>query len=328
MTEGSTRRRALIIGCSGQDGSYLAELLVQEHYDVMGVLRGHRDGNVPNLANVREDVRLAWSDLADTPQIAALIGQFQPHEIYNFASVSFGPDAWTDPALTAELSAVALARLLMAIQVEAPQARFFQASSAWVFGQPTEAPQNELTRFAPTEPYGAAKAYGNYLIDGYRRKYGLYGCSGIFFNHESPRRPTRFVTRKITTGAARIKHGLADELGLGDLETLRDWGYAKDYVRAAWLSLQQDDPGDFVIATGQLHSVREFAERAFARLDLDWRDFVRTDETLVRGKSGEVFNLVGDASLAYSELGWEPTIGFAELVDLMVDADMAALDRT
>jgi GDPmannose 4,6-dehydratase len=318
------QRRALVIGCGGQDGSYLTEFLLEAGYDVVGVLRGHQDDEVPNLSSVRSAVKLVRADLAETDKIASVLAEFQPQEIYNFAGVTFGPDAWTDPALTAELSTVALARLMTAMLGKTPDARFFQASSAWVFGQPAKAPQNERTRYAPLEPYGAAKAYGNFLIQGFREKYGFYGCSGIFYNHESPRRPERFVTRKITRTAARIKVGQADELVLGDITAERDWGYAKDYVRAAWLSLQQDSPDDFVIATGQLHTVGAFIERAFARVGLNWREHVRFDESLVRS-AADVVNLVGDASAARDKLGWEATTSFEDLVDLMVDADLASL---
>ncbi len=315
-------RRAMVIGCAGQDGSYLAELLVGKGYDVLGVTRPSSDPELPNLAAVLDRIRVARADLVDTPRLADLLHTFGPDEIYNFASVSFGPDAWTDPARTAELSTVALARLLDEVRVRTPGARFFQASSSWVFGRPDESPQDEDTPFRPLEPYGAAKAFGNHLLHGFRDRYGLHASSGIFFNHESPRRPERFVTRKITSAAARIKLGLADQITLGDLDARRDWGFAGDYVEAAWLSLQQDVAQDFVIATGRLHSVRELAQRAFERAGLDWTEHVRQDESLVR-RGGAVADLVGDATRAREVLGWVPTMSFDSLVDLMVDSDLS-----
>lgn len=317
---GASARRALVIGCAGQDGSYLAELLTGKGYDVLGVTRPSSD--LSNLAAVRDRISVVRTDLVDTPQLAELLETFGPDEIYNFASVSFGPDAWSDPARTAELSTVALARLLDEVRVRTPEARFFQASSSWVFGRPAQSPQDEDTPFRPLEPYGAAKAFGNHLLHGFRERYGLHASSGIFFNHESPRRPQRFVTRKITSAAAMISLGLADEITLGDLDARRDWGFAGDYVQAAWLSLQQDTGQDFVIATGQLHSVRELVQRAFERVGLDWTAHVRQDDSLVRG-GGAVADLVGDATKAREVLGWVPSMSFEGLVDMMVDGDLA-----
>lgn len=319
---GAVPRRAMVIGCAGQDGSYLAELLVGKGYDVLGVTRPSSDLELSNLGAVLDRISVARVDLVDTPQLADVLETFGPDEVYNFASVSFGPDAWTDPARTAELSTVALARLLDEIRLRTPDARFFQASSSWVFGRPAQSPQNEDTPFRPLEPYGAAKAFGNHLLHGFRERYGLHASSGIFFNHESPRRPQRFVTRKITSAAARISLGLVDEITLGDLDARRDWGFAGDYVEAAWLSLQQDTAQDFVIATGRLHSVRELVERAFERAGLDWTRHVRQDDSLVR-RGGAVADLVGDATQAREVLGWAPTMSFESLVDLMVDSDLA-----
>lgn len=312
----------MVIGCAGQDGSYLAELLVGRGYEVLGVTRPSSDAKLPNLSSVRDRVQVVRADLVDTPALADLLKTFAPDEIYNFASVSFGPDAWSDPARTAELSTVALARLLEEVRVRAPGAGFFQASSSWVFGRPSQSPQNEDTPFRPMEPYGAAKAFGNHLVGGFRDKYGLRATSGIFFNHESPRRGEQFVTRKITSAVARIKLGLDDAITLGDLDARRDWGFAGDYVQAAWLSLQQETPQDFVIATGRSHSVRELVERSFGRVGLDWEEHVRHDDSLVR-RGGAVADLVGDATRAREVLGWAPATTFEQLVDLMVDSDLA-----
>lgn len=325
MTEGP-RDRALIIGCAGQDGSYLAEFLVGRGYAVLGVTRASSFAALANLQQDLDRLTIAQVDLLETARISDLMVQFQPTEIYNFASVSFGPDAWADPAKTAHLSTVALAGLLESIRRNAPSARLFQASSSWIFGRPSSSPQTEATPISPIEPYGAAKAYGNFLIRGFREKYGLFGCSGIFYNHESPRRPLRYVTRKISAAAAQIKLGLRTEIDLGDIDALRDWGYAKDYVEAAWLLLQADEPRDVVIATGELHSVREFAELAFARVALDWQTFVRHDDSLFRG-STDVANLVGDPSLAREVLGWRAKTSFHDLVNLMVDADLNAFSN-
>jgi GDPmannose 4,6-dehydratase len=317
-------RRALVIGAAGQDGSYLTELLLDKGYDVAGVVRANVDGRFHNLDAVRERIHLVRADLADTETLVRAIDDFEPDEIYNLASVSFGPDAWTHPVETAHLGTVAVAALLEAVHRRGNDTRFFQASSAWVFGQPAQAPQDEETPYAPTEPYGAAKAYSNFLIRAYRGRYGTFACSGLFFNHESPRRPVRFVTRKITRAAAAISLGLEQELVLGDVDAVRDWGYAKDFVAAVWSMLQLSEPQDFVLATGETHTVREFVDLAFRRLDLDWTEHVRLDPALRRSKA-EVVNLVGDASRARAQLGWAPTVTFEQLVAMMVDADLAEL---
>jgi GDPmannose 4,6-dehydratase len=322
----SARPRALVIGAAGQDGSYLCELLLEKGYEVTGVVRRDPRQPIPNLEPIRGDLRLVCADLGETDRLGAEIRAFEPAEIYNVASVSFGPDAWKDPLLTTHLGTMAVCGLLEAIRTSATEARFFQASSAWVFGRPEHAPQNERTPYRPIEPYGAAKAYGNYLIQAYRRHYGVFACSGIFYNHESPRRPEHFVSRKITRTAAAIKLGLAHELLLGDIDAARDWGYAKDFARAAWLMLQAAEPDDYVIATGERHSVRELVEAAFSALDLDWRDHVRIDPALQRG-SGDVANLLGDATAARERLGWTPSVRFDGLVRLMVDADREQLSR-
>jgi GDPmannose 4,6-dehydratase len=312
-----------VIGAGGQDGSYLCELLVDKGYEVSGVVRRDPE-RTPNLASVRDRIRLVQADVVEPERIEREILEFEPHEIYNLASVSFGPDAWNDPIETAELGTVAVCRLLEAIRKSCREARFFQASSAWVFGRPEVTPQDERTPFAPVEPYGAAKAYAVFIVRAYRESHGVFGCSGILYNHESPRRPERFVTRKITRAAAAIKLGLERELVLGEIEAVRDWGYAADYVRAAWLMLQGELPGDYVVATGQGHTVREFAELAFQAVDLDWSQYVRRDPALVR-EGSQVADLIGDATAAREQLGWSPSIGFDELVDLMVEADLREL---
>lgn len=317
-------RRALVIGAAGQDGSYMCELLVAKGYDVTGLVRRESSETFPNLAAVRDGIELVQADLADTLTVERVIAERSPAEIYNFASVSFGPDAWSDPVRTASLGTVAVAGLVDAVHRVAPESRLFQASSAWIFGQPDRAPQNESTPSAPVEPYGVAKAYSTALLGCYRERHGLFACSGILYNHESPRRPERFVTRKVTRAAAAVKLGLCDDLALGDVGALRDWGYALDYVRAAWLMLQAETPDDYVIATGELHSVRELVEAAFSALGLDWERHVRADPKLER-PAGGVANLVGDATAARTRLGWERSVTFQELVALMVEADLVDL---
>jgi GDPmannose 4,6-dehydratase len=320
----TTSRTALVIGAAGQDGSYLTELLLGRGYQVVGVVRGGAAGELTNLEHVLGRIDLVTADLADTDAIVDTVATYEPDELYNFASVSFGPDAWDDPVRTIELGALAIARLLEGLRTIRAAPRFFQASSSWVFGRPTQSPQNERTPYAPVEPYGAAKALGDFLIRGYRERHDLYACSGLFYNHESPRRPERFVTRKITKAAASIALGLSDGLVLGDVDARRDWGSATDYVRAAWLMLQADEPADFVVATGQTHTVREFAEVAFSTAGLDLERHLTLDPALSRPK-GQVADLIGDASAAGSALGWSPTVTFEELVRSMVDADLATL---
>jgi len=318
--------RALVLGAAGQDGSYASELLVAKGYDVTGVVRSDPAERIPNLDGVRESMRLVQADLADLGRLAGVIDEAAPAEIYNFASVSFGPDAWRDPIGTAQLGAVAVCGLLEAIRASAGGARLFQASSAWVFGRPERSPQTESTPYGPVEPYGAAKAFADFLVGAYREHHGVFACAGILYNHESPRRSERFVTRKVTRTAAAIKLGLARELVLGDVDVARDWGYAKDVVEAAWLMLQAERPEDYVIATGESHAVRELLELAFGALDLDWEDYVRLDPALGRG-AGELVGLVGDATAARERLGWAPSVTFPDLVELMVEADLAELSR-
>jgi GDPmannose 4,6-dehydratase len=319
-------RRALVIGAAGQDGSYLCELLVEKGYEVTGFVRRPPETRFENLEGIREEINLVHADLADVDRLETEVRKAEPDEIYNLASVSFGPDAWSDPIRTAQVGTLAVCGLLEALRASAGEPRFFQASSAWVFGHPAEAPQTERTPVAPVEPYGAAKAYGTFVTTAYRERYGLFACSGIFYNHESPRRSERFVTRKITKGAAAIKLGRERELVLGDVDAVRDWGYAKDFVEAAWLMLQADRPDDYVIATGEAHTVGEFADVAFGALDLDWREYVRIEPELRRG-GAQPADLVGDATAARERLGWKPSVTFEELVALMVEADVEALSR-
>ncbi len=322
----SGRPRALVLGAAGQDGSYACEQLHAAGYRVVGAVRRDPGGPLPNLEPVRANIDLVCLDLDDTTALVGVLERWQPDEVYNFASVSFGPDAWADPVRTSELGTVALVRLVETLRTTVPAARFFHASSAWVFGCPAAMPQNEDTPFAPVEPYGAAKAFGNFLLRAYRERYGLHYCSGIFFTHESPRRPEKFVVRKVTRAVARIKLGLADSVVLGGLDSRRDWGYAPDYVRAARLMLQADDPRDYVVATGISHSVRELLDLAFGAVELDWLAHVRSDPAFNRPGGGNPDGLVGDSSRLRSELGWAPSLDFAELVRSMVLADIADLE--
>jgi GDPmannose 4,6-dehydratase len=319
-------RRALITGITGQDGSYLAELLLAEGYTVFGMIRRASTENVERIAHLSDQVTLIQADLLDQFSLVEAIEEAAPTEIYNLAAQSFVPTSWRQPVLTAEFTAVGVTRILEAIRTADRPIRFYQASSSEMFGRVREVPQNELTPFYPRSPYGVAKVYGHYITVNYRESYGLFTVSGLLFNHESPRRGLEFVTRKITDGVARIKVGLADELRLGNLDAKRDWGFAGDYVRAMWLMLQQEQPADYVVATGTQHSVRDFVERAFEYAGLDPDKHVVVDPELFR--PAEVDHLVGDASRARQELGWEPSVSFTELVDMMVEADIARLSGT
>jgi GDPmannose 4,6-dehydratase len=318
------RRRALIIGIAGQDGSLLAELLLDEGYEVFGVVRQPVSSRFENLEPIRDRVELRQADVLDELSLVDVLSSCRPHEVYNLASPSFVPMSWRQPVLTAEFAAVGCTALLEAIRRVDDEIRFYQASSSEIFGEPREVPQNEETPLAPVTPYGVAKAYAHFITRSYRSRYGLHATSGILYNHESPRRPLDFVTRKISRAAAAISLGLEREVALGDLDARRDWGYAGDYVRAMWLMVQRETPSDYVVATGEAHSVRELAECAFSRAGLDWEEHVRVDETLVRGKA-ELHDLVGDASKAREELGWAPTLDFEGLVHLLVDADLERL---
>lgn len=322
-----TSRRALIIGIAGQDGSLLSELLLAEGYEVFGVVRQPASTRFENLEAIRSDLELLQADVLDELSLVDALTSCRPHEVYNLASPSFVPMSWRQPVLTAEFAAVGCTALLEAIRRVDDGIRFYQASSSEIFGEPREVPQTEETPLAPVTPYGVAKAYAHFITRSYRRRYGLHASSGILYNHESPRRPLDFVTRKITNAAAAISLGLADEVSLGNLDARRDWGYARDFVRAMWLMLLQEEPGDYVIASGVSHSVRELATCAFARVDLDWEDHVRVDDSLLRGKA-ELHDLVGDASKAREELGWSPTTDFEGLVHLLVDADVERLRAT
>lgn len=316
-------RRALITGVTGQDGSYLAELLLAKGYAVSGLVRRASTENFARIEHLRDRMTLVQADLLDQLSLIGVLEQTQPDEVYNLAAMSFVPSSWQQPVLTAEFDAVGVTRVLEAIRLVNRRIRFYQASSSEMFGQVREVPQTEATPFHPRSPYGVAKVYGHFITVNYRESYGLFACSGILFNHESPRRGREFVTRKISDGVARIKHGLAKELALGNLDAQRDWGFAGDYVQAMWLMLQQAEPGDYIVATGEAHTVREFAELAFAHAGLNWNEHVRHDATLTR--PAEVDQLIGDAGKARSLLGWQPSVSFRELVHMMVDADTAAV---
>lgn len=319
-------RRALITGVAGQDGSLLAELLVDEGYEVYGVVRRPPSERFENLERLRGRIQLLQADLLDELSLVDALRECRPHEVYNLASPSFVPMSWQQPVVTAEFAAVGVTALLESIRRVDPEIRFYQASSSEIFGEPREVPQTEETPLSPVTPYGVAKAYGHLIVRSYRRRYGLYACSGILYNHESPRRPLDFVTRKVAHAAAAISLGLEGELWLGDLDARRDWGYAGDYVRAMALMLRQEEPDDYVIATGDQHSVRELVQVAFAHAGLDWTEYVHVDQSLVRGPA-ELHDLVGDASKARDRLGWAPTVDFDGLVRLLVDADLERLRR-
>jgi GDPmannose 4,6-dehydratase len=313
-------RRALITGITGQDGAYLARFLVDKGYDVHGMVRRSSTESFHRIADLHHRLTLHQADLLDQLSIITLLSDVRPHEVYNLAAQSFVPTSWLQPLLTGEYTALGVTRMLEGVRLVDPGIRFYQASSSEMFGMVREEPQNEQTSFWPRSPYGVAKVYGHWITVNYRESYGIYACSGILFNHESPLRGKEFVTRKITDAVARIKHGRQTSLRLGNLEAKRDWGYAGDYVRAMWLMLQEERPDDYVVATGEQHSVREFVELAFAHVGLDWRQYVETDESLFR--PAEVNTLRGDASKAHRVLGWRPEVDFAGLVRMMVEADM------
>ncbi len=319
MTD-STAPRALITGITGQDGSYLAEFLLDKGYEVYGLLRRSSTETFERIAGFRDRLHLMPGDLTDLVSLVETLKTARPREVYNLAAQSFVPASWPQPLLTGDVTGLGVTRMLEAIRIVDPSIRFYQASSSEMFGHVRESPQNEATPFYPRSPYGVAKVYGHWITVNYRESHGLYAVSGILFNHESPRRGLEFVTRKITHGAARIKVGLQDELRLGNLDAKRDWGYALDYVKAMWLMLQQDAPSDYVVASDETHSVREFCEVAFARLDLDWQDYVKVDPAFYR--PAEVHELFGDSRKARRELGWAPEVNFEGLVALMVDADL------
>jgi GDPmannose 4,6-dehydratase len=318
-------RRALITGITGQDGSYLAEFLLEQGYDVIGMLRRSSTLNFERISHIQDRVTLVQGDLLDEVSMINVLRDHRPSEVFNLAAQSFVQTSFSQAVLTGETTALGVTRLLDAVRIVDPEIRFYQASSSEMFGKVVEVPQRESTPFYPRSPYGVAKLYGHWITINYRESYALHASSGILFNHESPRRGLEFVTRKITNGVARIKHGLDKTLSLGNLEAQRDWGFAGDYVRAMWLMLQQDMPDDFVVSTNETHSVREFCEVAFGRAGLNWEDHVVVDERYFR--PAEVDLLVGDSTKARTKLGWTPEVSFADLVSGMVDADLDFVAR-
>jgi len=316
-------KRAIITGVTGQDGSYLADLLLEKGYQVVGVVRRSSAPNTERIAHLVDRIELRPADLLDQLSLIRLVDEMRPHEFYNLAAMSFVPASWDQPLLTGEFNSMGVTRVLEAIRHVDPSIRLYQASSSEMFGKVREVPQTELTPFHPRSPYGVSKVFGHYITVNYRESYGLFACSGILFNHESPRRGLEFVTRKVTDGVARIKLGLAESLALGNLDACRDWGFAGDYVRAMWMMLQQDRPADYVVASGVAHSVRDVVELAFGHVGLDWQKHVRTDPKLLR--PAEVDHLVGDATKARTELGWQASVDFNGLIAMMVDADLSRL---
>jgi GDPmannose 4,6-dehydratase len=315
--------RALITGITGQDGSYLAEFLLAKGYEVFGVVRRTSHDSYERIEHLLDRIQVVAADLLDQHSLTLVLKETQPDEVYNLAAQSYVPTSWVQPVLTGEFTALGVTRILEALRVACPRARFYQASSSEMFGRVVETPQRETTPFYPRSPYGVAKAYGHFITVNYRESYNLFAVSGILFNHESPRRGLEFVTRKVTHGVARIVAGRAKELRLGNLDARRDWGFAGDYVNAMWRMLQQPTPKDYVIGTGETHSVQELVETAFTHAGLDWKQYVKLDERFVR--PAEVDLLQADPSLARNELGWTPTVDFKGLVTMMVDADLARL---
>ena len=318
-------KKALITGITGQDGSYLAEFLLDKGYDVYGLIRRSSVEKFERIEHIRNKVNLVQGDLADQNSLISALREVNPDEVYNLAAQSFVPTSWNQPILTGDLTALGVTRILEAIRVINPKIKFYQASSSEMFGKVRETPQTEKTPFYPRSPYGVAKVYGHYITVNYRESYGIFACSGILFNHESPKRGLEFVTRKVTDAVAKIKLGLANELRMGNLDAKRDWGFAGDFVEAMYLMLQQEKADDFVISTGETHSVRELCEIAFAHVGLNYKDYVKIDSKFIR--PAEVDLLVGDSSKAHKILGWKPKVKFAELVKIMVDADMERLRK-
>jgi GDPmannose 4,6-dehydratase len=316
---------ALVTGVTGQDGSYLAEFLLEQGYRVIGMVRRTSTINFDRIKHIQDKIEVVQGDLLDQMSLISILQQYRPQEVYNLAAQSFVPTSFEQPVLTGEFTALGVTRVLDAIRIVDPEIRFYQASSSEMFGKVQEVPQRESTPFYPRSPYGVAKLYGHWITINYRESYNIFACSGILFNHESPRRGLEFVTHKITNAVARIKLGLEHELRLGNLDARRDWGYAPDYVRAMWLMLQQDSPDDYVVATGETHSVEEFVAEAFGHVDLDWRDYVIQDPRFYR--PAEVDLLVGDPAKAGEKLGWEPSVSFKELVRIMVEADVKEWER-
>ena len=315
-----SQKRALITGITGQDGSYLAELLLEKDYEVFGLVRRSSTVNFERIGHLQDQIELISGDLLDQKSLVSALQTARPQEVYNLGAQSFVPVSWEQPMLTGEVTGLGVTRLLEAIRACDEDIRFYQASTSELFGKAQETPQNEQTAFYPRSPYGVSKLYAHWITINYRESYGLFACTGILFNHESPRRGREFVTRKITHGVARIKHGLDQELRLGNLDSRRDWGYAGDFVRAMWMMLQQDEPDDYVVATGTSRTIGEFCEIAFAHIGLDWRQYVVVDERFLR--PAEVYTLLGDATKVREKLGWEPEVGFEEMVRQMVDWDL------
>ena len=318
-------KTALITGITGQDGSYLAEFLLSRGYRVCGLVRRSSTVNFERLYHLQDRLELIPGDLLDQNSLISALQQTEPQEVYNLASQSFVPTSWNQPTLTGEFTALGVTRMLEAIRLVNPKIRFYQASSSEMFGMVRESPQNEDTAFYPRSPYGVAKLYGHWITVNYRESYDLFTCSGILFNHESPRRGLEFVTRKVSYGAARIKLGRQSKLKMGNLEAERDWGFAGDYVQAMWQMLQQEKPKDYVVSSGVAHSVRQLLEIAFSHLGLDYRDYVEIDPAFLR--PAEVYHLLGDSTRARQELGWKPNVNFESLVKMMVDEDLARLDE-
>ena len=315
--------RALITGITGQDGSYLAELLLSKGYEVVGIVRRTSHHSYERIEHLLDRIEVMAADLLDQHSLTMVLQETRPDEVYNLAAQSYVPTSWTQPVLTGEFTALGVTRILEAIRLVHPSTKFYQASSSEMFGRVSETPQRETTSFYPRSPYGVAKVYGHWITVNYRESYHLYAVSGILFNHESPRRGIEFVTRKVSDGVARIKLGMASELRLGNLDARRDWGFAGDYVEAMWLMLQQPGPQDYVVGTGQTHSVQELVDAAFGHVGLNWKQYVKTDPKFVR--PAEVDLLQADPSKARRELGWSPKVGFSELVGMMVDADLVRL---
>ncbi|HHE70861.1 MAG TPA: GDP-mannose 4,6-dehydratase [Chloroflexi bacterium] len=319
----ANRRRALITGVTGQDGSYLAEFLLSKGYEVIGMVRRTSTVNFSRIQHIQDEIKLVSGDLLDQGSLMTILRDYRPAEVYNLAAQSFVPTSWQQPVFTGNVTGLGVTRILEAIRAADPEIRFYQASSSEMFGKVREVPQTEHTPFYPRSPYGVAKVYGHWITVNYRESYGLFACSGILFNHESPRRGLEFVTRKVSYHVAKIKLGLTDKLPLGNLDAKRDWGFAGDYVRAMWLMLQQEQPDDYVVGTGETHSVRELCQIAFAHVGLDWHDYVVQDPRFMR--PAEVDLLVSNPAKARAVLGWQPRVSFEELIRMMVDADVELL---
>lgn len=317
--------RALITGITGQDGSYLADLLLEKGYEVYGMVRRSSVEKLDRIEHIRNRIKFVQADLLDQLSIISAVREADPDEVYNLAAMSFVPTSWSQPVLTGEFTAIGVTRMLEAIRLVNKNIKFYQASSSEMFGKVREVPQNENTPFHPRSPYGVAKVYGHYITVNYRESYGIFAASGILFNHESPRRGLEFVTKKITNAVAKIKLGLADSLYLGNMDAKRDWGYSKDYVEAMWLMLQQNSPDDYVISTGESHSVKEWVQSSFECLDLDWEKYVKIDKKLLR--PAEVDLLIGDSKKARDKLGWKPKVNFKDLIKLMVEYDYNELKK-